>query len=322
MPRPIWKGAITFGMISIPVKLYGATESKDLTFNTLHAECKSRLKQKRWCPVHDREVFQDEVVRAFEYTKGQYVELTDADLEALPVPSKQTIELTAFVKQAEIDPVYFERTYYLEPEQIGTKAYALLLRALKAKQVSAVAKVALRNRESLCILRPSDNGVLMLETLYYPDEIRTQDLPSLPDVLVSQPELAMALNLVEMLQEPFEPGRYHDQYRVALLELIEAKRNGNEVVATPTAPLPKTVDLMAALKASLEAARKSRGEAALGNGTDGANGTSAIHGGTNGLQGAHGSNASNGANGTHAGNAANGSNGHRDDEPEGLAVAF
>src|SRR5919108_1678756 len=140
MPRPIWKGAITFGMISIPVKLYGATESKDLTFNTLHAECKSRLKQKRWCPVHDREVFQDEVVRAFEYTKGQYVELTDADLEALPVPSKQTIELTAFVKQAEIDPVYFERTYYLEPEQVGEKPYALLLRSLKTKDVAAVAK--------------------------------------------------------------------------------------------------------------------------------------------------------------------------------------
>jgi DNA end-binding protein Ku len=258
MPRPIWKGAITFGMISIPVKLFGATESKDIAFNTLHKECKSRLKQKRWCPVHDREVFQDEVVRAFEYTKDQYVEIEDADLEQLPVPSKHTIELTSFVKQAEIDPVYFERTYYLEPDQVGAKPYALLLRALKTREVSAVAKIALRNKESLCVLRPSETGTLMLETLYYPDEIRTQDLPAMPDVLVSQQELAMALSFVEMLEEPFEPKKYHDQYRTAMLDLIEAKRTGNEVVATTEAPLPKTVDLMAALKASLEAARKSK----------------------------------------------------------------
>jgi DNA end-binding protein Ku len=262
MPRPIWKGAITFGMISIPVKLFGATESKDVAFNTLHVECKSRLKQKRWCPVHDREVTADEVTRAFEYVKDQYVEVTDDDLEKLPVPSRHTIELTSFVKQEEIDPVYFERTYYLEPEQVGLKPYALLMRALKTKDVSAVAKIALRNRESLCVLRPSEHGVLMLETLYYPDEIRTQDLPSSPEVLVSQPELNMALSLVEMLQEPFEPKKYSDDYRTALLDLIEAKRNGQEIVAPPETPMPQTVDLMAALKASLEAAKKGKPAAA------------------------------------------------------------
>jgi DNA end-binding protein Ku len=259
MPRPIWKGAITFGMISIPVKLFGATESKDIAFNTLHKECKSRLKQKRWCPVDDREVFQDEVVRAFEYSKDSYVEITEEDLEALPLPSKHTIELTSFVKQVEIDPVYFERTYYLEAEQIGAKPYALLLRALKTKGVSAVAKIALRNKESLCVLRASDHGVLMLETLYYPDEIRTAELPAEPEVLVSQSELNMALSLVEMLEEPFDAKKYGDQYRVALLDLIESKRNGSEVVATPEVPMPKTVDLMAALKASLEAAKKGKG---------------------------------------------------------------
>jgi DNA end-binding protein Ku len=261
MPRPIWKGAITFGMISIPVKLFGATESKDLAFNTLHKECKSRLKQKRWCPVDDREVFQDEVVKAYEYSKDSYVEILDEDLESLPVPSKHTIELTSFVSQAEIDPVYFERTYWLEPEQIGAKPYALLLRALKTKQVSGVAKIALRNKESLCVLRASDNNLIMLETLYYPDEIRTADIPAAPDVLVSQPELAMALSLVEMLQEQFDPKKYQDEYRVALLDMIEAKRNGSEIVATPEAPLPRTVDLMAALKASLEAAKKGKGAA-------------------------------------------------------------
>src|SRR4051794_26327417 len=211
-------------MISIPVKLYGATESKDLAFNTLHAECKSRLKQKRWCPVHDREVMADEVVRAYEYTKDQYIEVLDEDLEKMPIPSKHTIELTSFVKQSDIDPVYFERTYYLEPDEMGLKAYALLLRALKTKQVSAVAKVALRNKESLCVLRPTDNNLLMLETLYYPDEIRTADLQAAPDVMVSQPELNMALSLVEMLEEPFDPKKYHDEYRSALLQVIQAKR--------------------------------------------------------------------------------------------------
>ncbi|HEY0580699.1 MAG TPA: Ku protein [Chloroflexota bacterium] len=259
MPRPIWKGAITFGMISIPVKLFGATESKDLAFNGLHKECKSRLKQKRWCPVDDREVFNDEVVKAFEYSKDSYVEITEEDLESLPLPSKHTIELTSFVKQSEIDPVYFERTYYLEPDQIGAKPYALLLRALKTKQVSAVAKIALRNRESLCVLRASDSNMLMLETLYYPDEIRTADLQGEPEVLVSQPELTMALSLVEMLEEPFEPKKYRDQYRVALLEMIEAKRNGSEVLAAPEVPQANTLDLMAALKASLEAARRGKG---------------------------------------------------------------
>jgi DNA end-binding protein Ku len=246
-------------MISIPVKLFGATESKDLAFNTLHKECKSRLKQKRWCPVDEREVFQDEVVKAYEYSKDSYVEITEEDLESLPLPSKHTIELTSFVNQVEIDPVYFERTYYLEPEQVGAKPYALLLRALKTKQVSAVAKIALRNKESLCVIRAADNNVLMLETLYYPDEVRTADLPATPDVMVSQPELTMALSLVEMLQESFDPKKYHDQYRVALLDMIEAKRSGSEIVATPEAPQPRTVDLMAALKASLEAAKKGKG---------------------------------------------------------------
>jgi DNA end-binding protein Ku len=272
MPRPIWKGAITFGMISIPVKLYGATESKDLAFNTLHAECKSRLKQKRWCPVHDREVTADEVVRAYEYVKDQYIEILDEDLEAMPMPSKHTIELTSFVKQSDIDPVYFERTYYLEPDQVGLKPHALLMRALKTKGVCAVAKVALRNKESLCVLRTGDNNVLMLETLYYPDEIRTAELPSAPDVMVSQPELNMALSLVEMLEEPFDPKKYHDQYRNALLDVIEAKRTGHELVATPETPAPQTVDLMAALKASLEAARKGKSDsdAAVASGADGA----------------------------------------------------
>ena len=274
MPRPIWKGAITFGMISIPVRLYGATESKDLAFNTLHVTCKSRLRQKRWCPVDDREVSADEVVRAYEYSKDQYVEITDEDLEQLPIPSKHTIELSAFVKQSEIDPVYYERTYYLEPEQVGLKPYALLMRALKAKEVSAIAKIALRNKESLCVLRAAGDS-LVLETLFYPDEIRAHEEESTPDVLVSQQELAMAYGLIDLLQEPFEPDKYHDEYRAALLEVIEAKRNGAEIVAQPEAPATRTVDLMAALKASLEAAKKAKQPGAAANGAAETNGKTA-----------------------------------------------
>jgi DNA end-binding protein Ku len=220
--------------------------------------------------VHDREVTADEVVRAYEYSKDNYVEISDDDLEQLPIPSKHTIELSAFVQQSEIDPVYYERTYYLEPEQVGLKPYALLMRALKAKEVSAIAKIALRNKESLCVLRASGD-TLVLETLFYPDEIRAHEEEPVPDVLVSQQELAMAYGLIDLLQEPFEPGKYHDEYRAALLEVIEAKRNGAEIVAQPEAPATRTVDLMAALKASLEAAKKAKQPAAT-NGTSETNG--------------------------------------------------
>jgi DNA end-binding protein Ku len=258
MPRSIWKGAITFGMISIPVSLYTATQNRDISFNLLHDEDKSRLRQKRWCPIQDREVSSDEIVRGYEYAKDQYVVVTEEDLESLPVPSKHTIELTSFVKDEDIDPLYYETSYYLEPDKVGLKPYALLLRALKQKQVSAIAKIALRNRERPCVLRPSGDGIV-LETLYYPDEIRANEQPAMPDVMVSQPELNMAFSLIDMLEQPFQPDQYVDEYRAALLKLIEAKVNGNEVVGAPEAPATApTVDLMAALKASLEAAKKSK----------------------------------------------------------------
>ena len=225
VPRPIWKGAITFGMISIPVKLYGRPKEGSRVQHPAR-RVQEPTQAEALVPGAGPRGHGDEVVRAYEYVKDQYIEVLDEDLDKMPMPSKHTIELTSFVKQADIDPVYFERTYYLEPDQVGLKPYALLLRALKTKQVSAVAKIALRNKESLCVLRPSENNLLMLETLYYPDEIRTADLQAAPDVMVSQPELNMALSLVEMLEEPFDPKKYHDEYRNALLEVIEAKRTG------------------------------------------------------------------------------------------------
>src|ERR1700716_4361612 len=156
MARAIWSGVITFGMVSIPVKLFPATQDKDVTFHLLHQPDHSRIKFKRFCSIEDREVDQDELVRAFEVSKDQYVEITDEDLEELPLPARHTIELSAFVKSSEIDPIYYEKSYYLKPEETGLKPYALLLKVLEKKSVTGVASIAIRNKESLCALRPQD----------------------------------------------------------------------------------------------------------------------------------------------------------------------
>ena len=260
MPRPIWKGLITFGMVSIPVGLYGATESKDISFNQLHSVCNSRLKQKRLCPVCDTEVSSDEIVKGYEYAKDQYVMVTDEDFETLPVASKHTIELASFVNAIEIDAVYHEKAYYVEPDQTGVKAYALLLKALDSKGLTALAKIAIRTKERLCALRPKD-GAIVLHTLYFPDEIRVEAAPRLPDVLVSDRELAMAHSLIDLLQEPFTPDKFSDNYRQALLNVIEAKVQGSEAFQAPEPEAPNVTDLMAALKASVEAAQKGKAPA-------------------------------------------------------------
>src|SRR3954453_19003987 len=204
LARSIWKGVISFGMVSIPVRLYPATENKDVAFHQLHRECNSRLKQRRWCPACDREVPQDEIVRGYEYARGQYVVIADEDLDRLPLPSKHTIQLSAFVAAPEIDPVYHEKSYFLEPDEVELKPYALLLRALEAKDVTALATIAFRSRERLCALRAVD-GALMLDTLYYADEVRADRRPALPAVKVSDRELDMAYSLIEALSERFEP---------------------------------------------------------------------------------------------------------------------
>ena len=241
-------------MVSIPVKLYPATQDKDVSFHQLHRTDHSRIKYKKFCAAEDVEVEQDEIMRAFEVSKDQYVEVTDEDLDKLPLPSRHTIELSAFVKTSEVDPIYYDKSYYLEPEETGLKPYALLMKVLDKKGVIGIASVALRNKESLCALRPLES-TLVLETLHYPDEIREREL-SLPNVLVNDRELAVAGTLVEALQEQFDPSSYHDHYREALLELIKSKTEGREVVVpeTETAAAP-VGDLMAALRASLEQAR-------------------------------------------------------------------
>ncbi len=248
-------------MVSIPVKLYPATQDKDVSFHLLHQPDHSRIRNKRFCVAEDVEVAQEDLIRAYEVGKEQYVEISDADLEQLPLPARHTIELSAFVKSAEIDPIYYEKSYHLEPEETGVKPYALLLKVLEQKKVIGVASVAIRNKESLCALRPLASS-LVLETLHYPDEIR-QPEASLADVPVNDRELAVAGTLVDALEEQFDPTRYHDHYREALLELIASKTEGREVVMPETqAEAAPVTDLMAALRASIEAARAGRGDQA------------------------------------------------------------
>jgi DNA end-binding protein Ku len=256
----MWKGVISFGMVSIPVKLFTATESKDISFHLLHEPCKSRLKQLRWCPVHEEEVPWGEIVKGYEFAKDQHVVLADDDFDKLPLASKDTIELSAFVKAQEIDPIFYEKSYYLEPEKTGAKPYALLLRALQEKKLTAVAKIAIRNKERLCALRPQD-GTLVLETLFYADEIRAHEQPEAPRAQVSEQELKMAYTLIDVLEEEFDPTKYQDEYRDALSKVIEAKLEGEEIVAAPAAPTAKVTDLMSALKASVEAAKQRKEEA-------------------------------------------------------------
>lgn len=257
MARPIWRGAISFGMVSIPVGIYTATQEKDLRFHQIHEKCGSRIKQQKFCPACERVVQSEELQRGYEISKGRYVIVTDEDFEEVPVPSKHTITVDRFVNVDEVAPVYFDSSYYLQPEEAGKKPFALLVEALKQKNVSALAKIALRNKESLCLLLLNGESVL-LETLYFPDEVRKPESLGIDNVKVDDRELKMALSLVELLEGPFEPERYQDQYREALMTRIEAKMQGQEIKEQPEVAEVKVIDLFDALKASLEAAKSSK----------------------------------------------------------------
>jgi len=259
MARSIWNGVISFGMVSIPVKLYTATEDKDISFRLLHKDCGARLKQLRWCPEHERAVEWDEVVRGYEYAKDEHIIMEEEDFEKLPLASKQTVELSAFVQAEQIDPIYYQKTYYLEPDAKGVKPYALLMQALKDKELTGIAKIAIRNKEQLCAIRPMD-GTLVIETLYYPDEIR--EVPTeIEAQKFTDAEMKMAHALIDLLHEDFDPAQYQDQYRQALMQVIDAKLEGVEMEQPEIARPAKVTDLMSALKASVEAAKKGKGAA-------------------------------------------------------------
>jgi DNA end-binding protein Ku len=261
MPRALWKGAVSFGMVSIPVKLYTATDEKDISFNQLHKTDHERIRYQRYCPADDEVVELGDIVKGYQIAPDQYVIMEDEDFEKVPVDTTHTIEITDFVPAEQIDPIYYQKTYYLEPEKVGGKPFALLREVLKDSKLVALAKVTLRQKEQLATLRLYNNTIA-LETMFYADEIRATDEFDVPDVKVGERELQMAKSLVDMLTGDFEPDKYQDNYREALLELIEQKAQGQEI-SRPAAPAAsKVTDLMEALRASVESARRERGEAA------------------------------------------------------------
>ena len=251
----IWRGVISFGMVSIPIRLFTAAQSKDIAFRQLHREDKVRIRLRRWCAEHDAEVPTDEIAKGYEFAKDQYVVLDDEDFENLPVASRHTIALTNFVPLEQIDPASFEKTYYLEPDETGVKPFVLLIRALEEKGMLAIGKLAIRSRETLCALRASDNR-LLLSTLFYTDELKIDPEIDLSEVAVEKDELEIALKLIGMLSKPFEPGAETDEYRAALMERITAKIEGRETVEVKPSPPAPSVDLIAALKASIEATER------------------------------------------------------------------
>jgi DNA end-binding protein Ku len=264
----IWKGSISFGLVNIPIKLHTATEDKDVKLRNLHNKCKSPIKYEKVCPVCEEEVKNEDIVKAYEYTKGKFVVLDDEDLEKLKKENEdKAVEIMDFVKIEQIDPIYYDRSYYMSPGDGGGKAYSLLRKALEQSEKVGLAKIMIRSKEQLAVIRVYEN-TLVMETIHYPDEVRSAaDVPNVPEEeKVTKKEIDTAILLIDQLTTDFEPEKYTDEYRTALLELIEAKRTGKEVV-TPAEkePVSNVTDLMAALQASIDrtkpkktAARKKR----------------------------------------------------------------
>lgn len=251
MARAIWSGVITFGLISIPVSLTKATESHNYAFHLLHKTCDSRIKELKWCPHCQKELQMDDIVKGYEYTDGEYIEVTAKDFDALPLPSKNTIGLISFVDSAQIDPIYFDSTYYVAIDQKGAqKPYKLLAEAMKNKEVVALASIALRNRERMCMLRVLKDK-LYLHTLIYEDEIRENNTDSPGKVTVTAKETKIAESLIDELTEDFDPGIFKDHYQEALDKLIKAKLKGSKVRQPKKAQPAEIIDLMEALKRSV-----------------------------------------------------------------------
>ncbi len=263
MARSMWRGAIQFGLVTIPVRLYLATDSKGIAFNMLHASCLNRIQMKTYCPFHDDVISRGDTVKGFEYAKDQYVVITDEDLASVPLKTVRSIEIEKFIpaRPDQDDPVRFvKQAYYVEPEPIGRKAYALLREVLAEQGLAAICKVVIKDREALAALNPYANA-MVLETLHWPDEIRATDELDLPagDVEIKPAERAMAAQLISAMTGAFDPTEYRDEYRQALEAVIEAKVEGREIAEPDEAPAGgQLVDLMAALEASVNAARTAR----------------------------------------------------------------
>jgi DNA end-binding protein Ku len=259
MPRAIWSGAISFGLVNVPVKLYSATSPKTVRFHQLSSKTGVRIRQKRVDPSTDEEVAFEDIVKGYELSPDRYVLISPEELDALDPKATKTIDIEDFVDLVDIDPIYYDHSYYLAPTTGGAKAYRLLLDAMRESGKVGIGRVVLRSKQQLCALRPTE-GVLTLTTMLFGDEVlgtdRIDELESIGDAAASDRELKMARQLIDSLSNAFDPDKYRDEYRERVLELIERKASGEEIAVQPVAEEPEAApDLMAALEASIAAVR-------------------------------------------------------------------
>lgn len=259
-PRSIWRGSITFGLITIPVKVYtavGRESDEKIDLHLLHEKDGERIHYSRNCEKGHKDLDWDEIVKGYEYSKGKWVEITDEDLEALELESLRTIDVVSFVPYEQIDPMYFDKTYYVVPDEASVKAYRLMSEALEDEDLVGIAKVAMREREHLCLLRPGD-GVLVMETMHWPEEVREAKFDELRKrPKVQDRERKMARQLIKQLSDDFDPSEFRDEYHKAMKKLIDRKIKGEDIVVPEKPEEPESVtDLMEALKASVAAAKK------------------------------------------------------------------
>ena len=255
MAASVWKGHLIFGMVSFPIRLFSAARSETISFNMLHKDDHSRIKQITYCQLEDKPIPRSETVKGYEYEKDHYVVIDDEDIKKVAPRTAKVMEILEFVKADQVDPIYLESSYYVAPDEGGEKAYALLFTALKDSGYYGVAKVAMHNREHIIVLRPGAKGILS-HTMYFQDEIRQVEEFRTDTSLVKEKELAMAKMLISSLEENFEPQKYHDAYRDNLKKMIEDKIEGRNVVETPAEHFAPVIDIMEALKKSLAEKRK------------------------------------------------------------------
>ena len=255
MASSVWKGHLTFGLVSFPVRLFSAARSETISFNLLHKADHSRIKQVIYCQAEDKAVPRSELVKGYEYEKDHYVEVDDEEIKKVAPKTAKVMELLEFVKADQVDPIYLESSYYMAPDEGGDKPYALLFQALREAQYYGIAKIAMHNREHIVILRPNGKGVV-LHTMFYSDEIRQVEEFHTDTSQVKDKELALAKMLIESLAADFEPQKYTDTYRTNLQKLIQAKLEGQQIVATPTPHIAPVIDIMEALKKSLAEQKK------------------------------------------------------------------
>jgi DNA end-binding protein Ku len=255
MASSVWKGHLTFGLVSFPVRLFSAARSESIAFNLLHKDDHSRIKQVTYCQAEDKPVPRNELVKGYEYEKDHYVEIDEEDIRKVAPKTAKVMEIVEFVKADQVDPIYLESSYYMAPDDGGERPYALLFQALRESKLYALAKVAMHNREHIIVLRPGAKGILS-HTMYYQDEIRQVDEFRTDTSLVKEKELEMAKMLIASLEADFEPEKFHDGFRDSLRKMIDAKVEGRSVVATPAAHVAPVIDIMEALKKSLAEKRK------------------------------------------------------------------